>query len=887
MKNIYTYLAGILMVAGFVAFAPSAHAAFNDGSLGYDCQTIGVSVESTSTSDGCDPTYVSTTPGSVINVSFYIHNTNVNAANNVVLRLSPQTTGTVSSQTYSGSITSSNAGSVSGSGTISISSPASLTFLTLEKTDHYGVVTQIPNASALFSGGLNIGTVEGYGTCRVEGGVRDAFCHQQWYVAAFKVSNPVVVTPNPCVISGLTTSTPTVASGAYGTLNWSSSNCSSVSVTGPNGVVSSALNGPVTVGPLTYSINNYNIIGYNSAGTATTGNPVSISVNSVTPSLCTISNFSPSQYQVQSGGTVSLSWTTNNCTSVTVSGSNVSYTTSNLSTVQSGTTYTGAIYGPTTYTISATNGTSTDTRTTSVTATATQNYCTASISAYQTSVPVGSTTTLSWTSSNCNYITISGPNGNLFSGAQSSGTVQSSAINSNPTIFNLVATGTNTVNQSISIYTTGGSTGTVPNVTTQAATGVAGSTATLNGYMNANTGCSYPYYNCNNSYTNYYFQYGTSQYAMNQQTPTQSFGQTSGAVSAYVANLLPNTTYYFQLIGSNSYGLGYGGVQSFYSTGTTTTAISAITSVATNVNANSARLNGVVTANGSVNPVTAHFEYGTSTNLGFRTSTQTVSTNVITNYFDTITTSPNTTYYYRIVGTSNGQVYNGSIVSFTTPAANNGGPVVITRVTGTGGGSTYVSLSIDDSVQTVAPGDLLIYTIKYQNISTVNLSNAILNVILPEGVTFRQASQGVLTTSNTVTATLGTLTPSQEGVITIQAIADTRIIAGNNLVATATLAFTIPNKAQDTAIAYDLDSIMNRNNLAGLALFGDGFWPNSLLGWIILLLLILILVLIARYFYHRGNAQRGNGTPATHVHYGAETNNQHGHGGYPGNNLPH
>jgi hypothetical protein len=449
----------------------------------------------------------------------------------------------------------------------------------------------------------------------------------------------------------------------------------------------------------------------------------------------------------------------------------------------------------------------------------------------------------------------------------------------------MVATGTNTINQSVVIYTSG-STGTVPNVTTQAATSVAGTTATLNGYINANSTCVYPYYNCS-SYTSYYFQYGTSQYSLNQQTPTQSFGQTSGAVSAYVTNLLPNTTYYFQLIGSNSSGLGYGGVLSFYSAGNAS--VTAVTTLATNVTSSSARLNGVVTSTGGTNSATAHFEYGTTQNLGFRTADQNVPANFVTNYFGVINTSPSTTYYYRIVGVSNGQVYNGAIVSFTTPATDTGGPVIVNRVIGTGGGSTYVSLSIDDGVQTVGAGDLLIYTVNYQNISTVNLNNAILNVILPTGVTFRQSSQGVLTTSNTVTATLGTLVPGQAGVITIQATADTRIIAGDNLVATATLAFTIPNKAQDTAIAYDLDSIRNNNNLAGLALFGNGFWPNSLLGWIILLLLILILVLIARYFYHRTNAVKAQGAPVNHMHYDANPTG-HGsanHSGYPHNNLPH
>ncbi len=963
MKKIYSLSIGLLMLAGFVVSAPHAYAAFNDSSLGHDCPTIGAATITTSQSDGCDPTSVSTTPGSVINVSFYIHNTSINTAHNVILRLSPQTTGSVTSQTYAGSITSSDGGSVSGSSTINISSPASLTFMTVEATDHNGNVTQVPNGSALFSGGLNIGDVLGYGTCPTVGGSRDVFCHQGWIVASFKVGSAVVSNPctiqsftssagtgqissgssatlmwnapnctnftltggifngsssvtsgvntgpltattsytlnatgsdgshsqssttvsvanvaPQCVITNFSTSTPSVISGSYGTLNWNSSGCSTLTVSGPNGTVSTNANGPATVGPLTASSNVYSIFGTNSAGVSATAPQVVITVASA--AQCAITGFTPSQTQVSSGSTVMLSWTTNNCTSMTVTGSNVSYSTSTLSQVLSGSTYTGGVFGPTTYTMTATNGTNTATATTSVSTTS-SNYCTASLTASQTQVPSGSTATLNWYSTGCTYLTISGPTGTLATNL--SGSIQTPPIYGT-TVFNLVAGGTNNVNQSVTISTNAN--GTVPVVTTNAATNISTTSATLNGYISANTACVYPYYNCtNNNYSTYYFQYGTSQYSMNNQTPSQTMSGTAGGVLSYVSNLQPNTTYYFQLIGSNTFGLGYGGILSFTTNGGN---ISAITTIATNITSNSARLNGIVTAPQGTTGVTAHFEYGTSTALGLRTNDQVVAGNVVTNYFDTINTSPNTTYYFRIVGNANGQVFPGSIVPFTTPGVDNGGPVIITRVVGTGGGSAFVSLSIDDATQSVGPGDFLVYTINYQNISGVNLNNATLNVILPTGVTFRQSSQGVLTTSNNVTAVLGTLTPGQQGVITIQAIADASVLTGNNLLATATLAFTTPSKAQDTAIAYDLDSIRS-NNLGGLALFGTGFWPNSLLGWIILLLLILILILIARYFYHRANAAKIAAQPVTHVHYdnapggrGPVNNN-----GYPNSNLPH
>ncbi len=176
-------------------------------------------------------------------------------------------------------------------------------------------------------------------------------------------------------------------------------------------------------------------------------------------------------------------------------------------------------------------------------------------------------------------------------------------------------------------------------------------------------------------------------------------------------------------------------------------------------------------------------------------------------------------------------------------------------------------------MQAVAAGDTLIYTVNYQNISGSTLSNAVLNVVLPSNVVYKQSSQGLLTTNNTVAVTLGTLAPTAQGTMTIMGTVAPNVTNGNTLVAQATLAFTTPGGAQDSAIAYDLDNVgnINTNNLAGLALFGVGFFPSSLLGWILLLGIILVLILIARYYYHRANAQRmaAVGPAPIHQYYAA------------------
>jgi uncharacterized repeat protein (TIGR01451 family) len=206
---------------------------------------------------------------------------------------------------------------------------------------------------------------------------------------------------------------------------------------------------------------------------------------------------------------------------------------------------------------------------------------------------------------------------------------------------------------------------------------------------------------------------------------------------------------------------------------------------------------------------------------------------------------------------------------------------------GTGGGSPLVHLGINDGdtvlqtnvnngfqtfaytgqLQNVAPGDTITYLIHYKNISTATLSNVVLNVILPSDVTFTQSTQGVLTTNNTVAVALGTLSREEEGTITIQGVVSPTANPGSSLIATATLAFTTPSNGQDSAIAYALNTVsVRQSSLAGLALFGYGFFPSTLLGWILLLGILILIILIARHYYYRGRPVYINNNVQTGSH---------------------
>jgi hypothetical protein len=143
------------------------------------------------------------------------------------------------------------------------------------------------------------------------------------------------------------------------------------------------------------------------------------------------------------------------------------------------------------------------------------------------------------------------------------------------------------------------------------------------------------------------------------------------------------------------------------------------------------------------------------------------------------------------------------------------------------------------------------YTVNYKNVSGGTLKNVVLNVTLSEDVTFSQASQGMFSdSSNSLQVPLGTLVKNQSGTVMLGGKIHCNAKDNDLIVATATMAFTTPSGAQDDAIAYAaLTANRTNGSLAGLALFGFGFFPTTLIGWLILILIILILVYVARRMY--------------------------------------
>lgn len=101
-------------------------------------------------------------------------------------------------------------------------------------------------------------------------------------------------------------------------------------------------------------------------------------------------------------------------------------------------------------------------------------------------------------------------------------------------------------------------TGIGPTATTEAATNISKTGATLHGQINPN-----------GSQTNYYFEYGKSTlfgiFSFDQKTNAKSVGggTKSIAVSPNVSNLDADSIYYYRVVATNSYGTTSGGIFSF------------------------------------------------------------------------------------------------------------------------------------------------------------------------------------------------------------------------------------------------------------------------------------------------------------------------------------
>jgi phosphodiesterase/alkaline phosphatase D-like protein len=166
--------------------------------------------------------------------------------------------------------------------------------------------------------------------------------------------------------------------------------------------------------------------------------------------------------------------------------------------------------------------------------------------------------------------------------------------------------------------------------------------------------------------TTAYFRWGTTP-AYGNVTATQSIGSGTSyvQVSSDLQGLLPDTTYYYQVVATNSLGTTFAEGRLFKTASLPPSPI-AITEPATYITISSADLNATVNPNGL--DTTVFFQWGTSLSYGNETSAIPIPPVFINWHVDFNLTGlvPNTLYHYRVVITSSGGTARGSDATFIT-----------------------------------------------------------------------------------------------------------------------------------------------------------------------------------------------------------------------------
>ncbi|MEK7601329.1 MAG: hypothetical protein AAB480_02255 [Patescibacteria group bacterium] len=203
--------------------------------------------------------------------------------------------------------------------------------------------------------------------------------------------------------------------------------------------------------------------------------------------------------------------------------------------------------------------------------------------------------------------------------------------------------------------------GTAPAVSTNAATAVTRTTATLNARVTPRS-----------SQTTYWFEYGDStDFGSVSSFQSAGSGNTSLAVSAAISGLNPQTKYYFRVNAQNQYGTTNGATQNFTTPGPAFSAVPVVTAqVAAPVGTTTATLRGTVNPSGS--QTTYWFEYSTDSLLGsilLKTTTHRsagAAQGTVSVQSDVVSLQSGTAYYFRVVAQNAGGTVRSGNQTFTT-----------------------------------------------------------------------------------------------------------------------------------------------------------------------------------------------------------------------------
>jgi hypothetical protein len=403
-----------------------------------------------------------------------------------------------------------------------------------------------------------------------------------------------------------------------------------------------------------------------------------------------------------------------------------------------------------------------------------------------------------------------------------------------------------------------------PDVETQSANNIDDDRATLRGELTDDGG---------DDNLDVWFEWGTSSSNLNNDADAGSVDDDGDDFSKSITGLNDDTRYYFRACAENEEGIRCGNVLDFrtdnqdnqiITDGNDLPTVQTLSVIQTG--SNFGTVDGFYNANGC--SVDTWFEYGTSQSNLNRSTVRAGHGNGSGSMAQGITgLAANTTYFYRAVAENCEGRRNGQILSFRTQSGNGVTvpPAVIntnTNNTNTvfvgGGGSSFIRLMITNNQDTARPGEELTYDVTWENISGRTLSDLVLEVNLPKVLRIDNIEDGEIDrTANSVVIEISELQPREIGETSIDVISRANLTDGDPVVARAIMAFENPTtQATENAIAYDSDEFNRNSSGLGAFLFGVGFFPTTLVGWLLLLLVILGIYLLARRFM----SDRGVGT---------------------------
>jgi hypothetical protein len=287
---------------------------------------------------------------------------------------------------------------------------------------------------------------------------------------------------------------------------------------------------------------------------------------------------------------------------------------------------------------------------------------------------------------------------------------------------------------------------------------------------------------------------------------------------------------------------------------------SAVTNIATRIGTSGAQLNGIaVIANGQYSE--GWFEYGRTESLGNVTTAIAIGTNRTADFSDVVSgLSSNSAYYYRAVMRNAQGVFRGDIERFVTARVGTGNPnpspIVNPTTSLTYSRPAFMEVTVSQVTLDAVRNGEVEYQVTYRSLTDKTLSNAAIKVLLPEEFEYISATRGVYSAENkTLGLNIGEFRAGEQGTITVRAKVSSNAQVGKTVVVTGYANYTVPADSkylayQDEVVAYAL-TVIRDGSLTGQAAAAGLFSGNlgTAVGWLLLVLVLLAIIYTLRKLF--------------------------------------